>query len=307
MQRVGISAIVDDASLEGTLYLPEGGDPRAVVMCAHGAAAATRDFFLYKHLAELLTEHRAAVVSYDRRGEGLSTGERGAAFEVLADDLATVVRQVRQKYEGVPLGVWGLSQGGWIGPLCHLRHPGLLSFLIIVSGSGVGPAEQMMFGTRSYLRFLGADEDEIAQVLRARSVIDQYLRGGAERAEAVAAFEAALQLPYELADFLPDPDNPRQWAHIVDFDPLPSLRSVNVPTLLFYGTDDMWVPVGRSIRLWLESLEEAGNTDFAITRLAGTGHLPTLSWSDPLTEEGPIAPMYEELLVGWLRGHGLAR
>ncbi|MGH9053369.1 MAG: hypothetical protein ACRDWX_10200 [Acidimicrobiia bacterium] len=147
---------------------------------------------------------------------------------------------------------------------------------------------------------------QIARRLSARTVIDQCLRGQADRPEAVAAFEAALQLPYDLEDFLADPDNPRQWAHIVDFDPLLSLRSVGVPTLLLYGTDDMWVPVGRSIHLWLESLEEAGNTDFAIARLAGTGHLPTLSWSDPLTEEGPIAPMYEELLIGWLRGHGLA-
>src|SRR5437764_1029760 len=62
--------------------------------------------------------------------------------------------------------VWGLSQGGWLGPLAA-RSPEM-RFVISVSGSGVSPSEQMIFYYASQLRSQGWSENDIreASVLR---------------------------------------------------------------------------------------------------------------------------------------------
>ena len=65
-----------DAHLVGTLYLPEHGDHLPGVVALHGASDATRDAALYRHLREGLPAIGVAVLIYDRRGSGASTGTR---------------------------------------------------------------------------------------------------------------------------------------------------------------------------------------------------------------------------------------
>jgi alpha-beta hydrolase superfamily lysophospholipase len=64
---------------------------------------------------------------------------------------------------------------------------------------------------------------------------------------------------------------------------------VQVPTLLFYGDDDGWIPVDASIEAW----RRARGDEVEIEIIPGTGHEPTL-------EDGSIAAEYERKLVDWL-------
>src|SRR4029079_16813371 len=59
----------------------------------HGAGEGTRDSPLLRHLHELLPPHGIGVVTFDRRGEGESTGHatRGR-FDLQADDAPAVPR-----------------------------------------------------------------------------------------------------------------------------------------------------------------------------------------------------------------------
>jgi uncharacterized protein len=50
--------------------------------------------------------------------------------------------RTRKEIDPQQIGVWGISQGGWLGPLAatmshHIR------FVVAVSSSGVSPAAQM--------------------------------------------------------------------------------------------------------------------------------------------------------------------
>src|SRR5690348_2567225 len=84
------------------------------VIALHGAGSGTRDYLLYEHLHELLPPAGIGVVTFDRRGEGHSTGDlsRGR-FEIQAQDALAV----REAIDVPKVGLWGLSQGGWIAPL----------------------------------------------------------------------------------------------------------------------------------------------------------------------------------------------
>ena len=70
------------------------------------------------------------LVLYDHRGHGLSTGAipRTTPLEVLADDAARLIRELRLG----PVGIVGHSNGGFIGLHLALRHPRLVAKLVLV-------------------------------------------------------------------------------------------------------------------------------------------------------------------------------
>jgi cephalosporin-C deacetylase-like acetyl esterase len=63
-----------DAHLTGTVYLPESGDHLPAVVALHGASEPTREAAVYRHLREGLPAMGVAVLVYDRRGTGASSG-----------------------------------------------------------------------------------------------------------------------------------------------------------------------------------------------------------------------------------------
>src|SRR5215207_1813681 len=83
------------------------------IVALHGASDGTRGFFLYRHLHEVLPPAGIGVVTFDRRGEGASTGESSRGrFDVQVDDALAVAEAVGAER----IGFWGYSQGGWVAP-----------------------------------------------------------------------------------------------------------------------------------------------------------------------------------------------
>jgi uncharacterized protein len=95
-----------------------------------------------------------------------------------------------------------------------------------------------------------------------------------------------------LPDAPPDEAERAEIAEELFFEPEPVFASVNVPTLLLYGDDDTWTPVEPSIAAWRRARGDAVD----VRVLAGTGH-------EPLTEDGHVAPAYEQELLSWLAAH----
>ena len=87
--------------------------PTAIV-ALHGAGEGTRDSPVYLHLHELLPPAGIGVVTFDRRGEGESAGDvtRGR-FALQVEDALAVMDAI----DAAHVGLWGISQGGWIAPL----------------------------------------------------------------------------------------------------------------------------------------------------------------------------------------------
>jgi alpha-beta hydrolase superfamily lysophospholipase len=75
---------------------------------------------MYWDLGYLYAARTFAVLAYDKRGVGRSTGNwREASFQVLADDAVAGAKflQARTDIAADQIGFWGQSQGGWIAPL----------------------------------------------------------------------------------------------------------------------------------------------------------------------------------------------
>lgn len=269
-------------------YLPAGS---TAVVALHGAREGTRDSELYRHLHELLPPAGIGVVTFDRRGEGESTGDssRGRFQEQVDDALA-----VLQAIDAERVGIWGISQGGWIGPLVAAASAEV-AFLVLVASIGVTPSEQMMDAVEKQLRLAGYGDDVVARVLDLRRRFEDWVHTRAPEPDGqlAADLSAALDEPWVGQLWLPptllDEEGVRLWIEEMDFDPRPVFAQVRVPTLLFYGEADSWAPIEPSVEAW----RAARGDEVEIVVIPQAEHDLTLP-------DGSLAPEYTSKLVDWL-------
>jgi uncharacterized protein len=120
-----------DATLAAS-YSPAG---ETAIVALHAAGEGTRAGLLYEHLHEVLPPAGIGVVTFDRRGEGESTGDatRGR-FRLQAEDALAVADAVDVERAGL----WGYSQGGWVAPIAAVMSK-RVAFLVLVASSASRP------------------------------------------------------------------------------------------------------------------------------------------------------------------------
>lgn len=115
-----------DTKLAATLSMPLGKGKHPVVVLLQGSGPQTRESYL-RFFAELFARRGIATLIYDKRGTGASTGEiwykTGDRFDELAADALAGVQMLltRTDIDRKKIGLWGLSQGGWLAPLAASR------------------------------------------------------------------------------------------------------------------------------------------------------------------------------------------
>ena len=271
-------------------YSPAG--PTALV-ALHGAGEGTRESPLLRHLHEVLPPHDFGVVTFDRRGEGESTGDatRGR-FDLQADDVLAVLRAI----DAERVGLFGYSQGGWIAPIAAARSDDV-AFLVLVASIGVTPSEQMMVAVERQLRLAGYGDDVVDRALDLRRRFEHWIHAVAPEPDERLAGDllAAVDEPWAGRLWLPpsllDEEGVRLWIEEMDYDPRPTFEQIRVPTLSFYGELDSWAPVEASVRAW----REARGDGVELVVIPGAEHDLTLP-------DGTFAPEYDRRLVEWLRG-----
>src|SRR3546814_14567543 len=87
------------------------------------------------------------------------------------------------------IGLWGLSQGGWLSLLAAARNSDV-RFVVSISAPVVTPDVQMMFRSENAMRINGYPEAEIEQMRTTRKADADYMRGNGDRAAAPALVDA---------------------------------------------------------------------------------------------------------------------
>lgn len=119
-------------------WLPAAGQPRALLVIAHGFSEHSGRYLSF---ATVLASAGIAVFCWDHRGHGRSPGQRGH-IDSMADyrgDLAAQLALARAAYAGVPLFLLGHSMGSLVVLDYALRFPAGLQG-VITSGAGLEPA-----------------------------------------------------------------------------------------------------------------------------------------------------------------------
>jgi uncharacterized protein len=302
-------------TLAGTLVLPAGSHPHPGVVLFHGSGALARDLLTARWFAE----QGIAALAYDKRGVGESTGNfRTVPFMELCDDGLAAIDYLksRKEIDAKRIGVWGLSQGGWLGPLAASRSP-VVSFVISVSGPGVSPGEQMIVYYANELRSEGVTESDVQEASVLRRDIWDYLStgGGYQKAKAeleqgrtkrwykqVKAQQDDLFGPLQSPAELSKPEHPgfNWFQYEMNYDPVPTLRMVRVPALFLFGDKDQLIPVAESVAAIRRVLAEGGHHNFTIREFPNDDHGMRLVSSEGY---GEIDPEYLQTMRAWLTAH----
>jgi pimeloyl-ACP methyl ester carboxylesterase len=277
-----------DVRLAGMLLLPPGPGPHPALVFVHGSGTGTRG--QYPTEADLFARHGIAVLAFDKRGSGESSGDsRQADFGELADDVLAAVRHLRSdsRIRGDGIGLWGISQAGWIIPLAASRSDDV-AFIVPISGGAVTPAEQELWRQRQNLEFLGVPERFI----------------DLERKVATLGYE--WERDYRLGRMpIPQPFSDDRLSMYHDAPAV--LRRVRQPVLAIFGGLDTLTPPHESAAIWADALRRRDNDDYSVRLFPRGSHglwdggktgsplevFPELRW----------VPGYFDTMVNWVHHH----
>lgn len=152
--------------LAATLLIPAaGGADAAGIVLLQGSTSNLRQGSRF--LADHFARAGLAVLTFDKRGSGQSSGDyHAASYDELAADAAAAVEWLRRQPEVDPehVGLWGASQGAFIAPLVATRVPGL-RFIVAVSAPGMAIGECAAYQDSMRLAAAGFDAADIRRTL----------------------------------------------------------------------------------------------------------------------------------------------
>ncbi|WET76642.1 prolyl oligopeptidase family serine peptidase [Amycolatopsis sp. QT-25] len=252
-------------TLHGTVVAPEGrGGLAPGIVMVHGSGEHDRDD--YRAEAEAFAEAGIATLIYDKRTEGYSLFERD--YAVLADDALAAVRALRSRpgVDPARVGVWGLSEGGWVAPLAASKAKDV-AFAVTVGANGVSPDRQQSWAFETYLRHGGVTG----------SMVDMVASTNMRTLAGAGLFPEA------------------------GYDPVPVLEKVRQPVLGLWGELDRLTPPGEAVRIFRETLERAGNRQYTLKVLPKAQH-GLRRTTDGFDKLDGFAPGYLDLVGAWVNG-----
>ncbi len=219
------------ARLSYVIDRPTGAGPLPGIVMGHEGGMVTKDQLA--SMSATLVRRGFAVLRYDKRGTGSSTGgftevtpeNSVTQIGLLAADMAAAVRTLKAAAgaDSNRIGLVGASQAGWVMPLAASQSPDVKFIAAVVGPTvAVGPL--------------------------------YYYAGQAT--DPAKSFDALSQL-------LP------AYRGTTGFDPRPSLQALSIPMLYQMATSDRVVPTRESIAV-LNTLTSAGKP-ITVKQYAG-GH-----------------------------------
>jgi hypothetical protein len=284
-------------TLAGTLTMPTSPGPHRAVVMISGSGAQDRDETIMNHRpflvwADALTRLGIAVLRYDDRGVGASTGDFSEATTTdFSRDAEAAVDYLRSRKEidNRRIGLIGHSEGGIIAPMVATRRPDDVSFIVLLAASGVrGDSilllQNKMISRRSNLpdsvreasaalnRSLFAmlvpptsDEEALRQSM-AEVLRKAFMDGSVASPMPHEEIELAIS---QLIEQLTTP-----WMReFLRYDPAPTLSRVLCPALAIQGSEDVHVPVAENLPAIRKALTLHGNKEVTIKEFPGLNHL----------------------------------
>ena len=316
-KREEVSFANRDIHLAGMLICPlsPGKHPAIVLVPASGAEG--REYLL--PFAHFLVRHGMAVLGYDKRGVGGSTGDwRTESFDDLASDAVAAIEflKMRREIDSSQIGMLGWSQAGWVMPLAAARAKDV-AFLISISGAGVSPAETTIDEARGELKAAGRRPEVIEQITGLMRLKYDFARTGQGWNEYAAARDKVVARMGRAPDDFPGSRDDPYWQSIRSlyfYDPAPALRELRTPTLALFGELDDNIVAEKNQKAWESALRTGGNRDYTLRILPGTDHM-MLEAKVGNNAEMPtlqrFAPAYFLTVQDWLakriRGFQLSR
>ncbi len=329
----------EGVELAGRLTLPRGDGPFPAVVLLSGSGPQDRDESLrpaalikpFALIADALTSAGVAVLRYDDRGVGGSSGDFAAAtIDDLAADAAAALAYLRTRAELDPerIGLLGHSEGGLHAAKLAAVDPDV-AFVVDMAGPAVDGVSVLVEQQVAGLRASGASQEDIdAQRAMAEVALPAIVAGDDATAEAAlrdyfgalwdraSAEEQAVagdratfvdrQVDAAMAQY------GSAWMRsFLAYDPAPDWQKVGVPVLGLFGGKDVQVVAEQNEPALRAALEAGGNGVSEVITLPDANHLFQAAESGAVEEyatlPGEFTADFLPTLIDWVTEHaGLA-
>jgi hypothetical protein len=299
-----------DVQLAGTLIGPTTPGPHPAVILVHASGAEDRDYLL--PFARFLIRRGMAVLGYDKRGVGASTGDwNKASFDDLAGDVVAAFQylKTRNDIQRTQIGILGWSQAGWVMPLAATRAKDL-AFLISICGAGVSGAETTIDHARNEMVANGMRPQMVDQIVDLMTLQYEYLRTGQGWSQYVATREriAARMGGNPPEAFPATQDHPYlQFIRpLILYDPAPTIRQLQLPVLALFGELDNNIMAEKNRAAWEAALKAGGHRDYTLRILPKANHAlleAKVGNNAEMKSLQRFLPAYSAIILDWLSKH----
>jgi pimeloyl-ACP methyl ester carboxylesterase len=299
--------------LAGTLTVPAGPGPFPAVVLLSDAGAQDRngtvnEFGPQGWLADYLTRRGIAVLRFDDRGTGQSTGNAEATMADQVTDAQAALSFLRTRSELIPtrLGLIGHGEGGNVALLAATR-PQPPAFVVGLAPYGLPGRDIAMQQQEATLRSLQTSSSQMAIALKRQQMTFDAIRQTIVRSQARAIVANILKQDNPLlsdaaAQARATELTTAPYRYFLSFDPAESLAQVACPVLLLYGAADPVLNPDNN----LEAITKGLKNNKAVTarKLPGVNHL-----FQPERDQWPIvggqaqpnfSPAAEEAIRAWI-------
>jgi pimeloyl-ACP methyl ester carboxylesterase len=308
-------------SLAGTLTLPKKDGVFPVVILISGSGPQNRDEELLGHkpflvLSDFLTKNGIAVLRFDDRGTGKSSGDfkEATTFDFAKDvEYAIEYLQKRKEINKDKIGLIGHSEGGIIAPIIASENEDI-DFIVLMAGSALRgdkllllqkyKIETQMGINRQLVEsnqqiFAGAYEIILNESIENELVSDTLSKYFTSKYGQALPEKQKIALINQLSS---------PWMiNFIRLDPAVYLSKVNCPVLAINGSKDIQVPSKENLEIIKDNFRKTENTSVKVKELEDLNHLfqecETGSISEYGTIEQTISPIALKEILNWINIH----
>ncbi len=320
-EEVSFSNAAANVTLVGTLTIPKGTGPFPAAVLIAGSGPYDRDEALANHkplmvLADYVTRKGIAVLRYDKRGIGKSTGsvDNATTLDLASDaQAAAAYLKTRKDVDAAKIGLIGHSEGAMIAPYLA-THSADIAWLVLLAPPATKGEDTLLNQSEMIGRAGGLSEPQLVASLTFDREAYELVRKEKEPAVLTQKLNAlvketgldAATPPVALETQLRMLSSP-WFRFFLDYDPLPVLQALKTPVLALYGEKDLQVPPRANLPLVKKAFDDSGNTDAASTQLPDLNHQFQHCFSGSPAEyaaiEETFSPQALQLISDWILHH----
>lgn len=315
-----------NVSLSGTLTLPRNNKKSPAVILISGSGPQDRDETFANHkpfwiIADHLTRQGIAVLRFDDRGVGKSTGNFSEATTAdFSTDVLSAVKYLKSRddIDSNNIGLIGHSEGGIIAPLAANQTKDV-SFIVLLASTGIPGSEISLMQSISMRPFPVPDEVAYEQAIRkAIEIAASNKEFSVIKSELLEHYNATIT-PI-LKPMVGDDEKVSQiinglietrttpWVrYFYNYNPATEIEKLDIPVLSLNGTNDTQVVAEINQKGIEDALIKGKNKDFKVLQLEGLNHFFQESETGKMEEystiEQTFSPRALKEISNWILGH----
>lgn len=288
-------------TLSATLTIPAGDGPFPAVILVSGSGPQDRNSEVFGHkpflvLSDYLTRNGIAVLRYDDRGVGKSTGDFSAATSAdFALDAESAFEFIinQPSINSKLVGIIGHSEGGMIAPMVAANNKEI-SFVVMIAGPAIPIDELLVAQTKAITQSTGASEAEIASAVDFNQKFYRFVKEQSSIESTLNHLDNFLlenrfmnsEGEAESIDEMKSNIVPMltPWFHyFISYDPKENLSKIKSPVLAIYGSLDLQVPSQININS-LEPVFQKSKIKHSIIELKNHNHMMQIATTGGVNE-----------------------